>query len=85
MDRPRLMPEDTPDAMTQAWADCLRWSIGRDDILDSFIEEKDLNADSVLSGEIAIGDSYILWFNEHIWGPIQEHWIMAADTGDAIQ
>jgi hypothetical protein len=35
-DRPELMPDDTPTYMAPAWLGCIRWALGKSDILAAF-------------------------------------------------
>lgn len=79
MDRPRLMPADTPDFMADAWASCLVWAIGKDECFAMYCTERELDLDlevTAIAVKVksvsALGDDFILWFNERIWGQCGE-------------
>lgn len=82
MDRPKLMPADTPDFMANAWMDCLRWSLGKDDILDAFIGSPGF--DPAEDSEDVVGPQYIAWFNENVWGTMSETALRSAHTAGGV-
>ena len=81
MDILALKPADTPDYMTDAWASCMYWAIGRPDIWDEFTRDTGIDyapARNVI--ERAIDEAsgvhertlreFILWANVNVWGPV---------------
>lgn len=69
--------------MRMAWADCLLWAIGFHPILAQF--EKDTGVkyraprgglemmiDEATGANAALAEKFITWFNENIWGDINE-------------
>jgi hypothetical protein len=83
--RPKLMPAGTPDYMAGAWASCLSWAIGKDEMRADFEKETgrhwspprsglDRAIDEATGADRAYIEAFITWFNEHVWGnePIED-------------
>lgn len=77
--RPPLMPADTPDYAAPAWASCMQWAIGNDDIRAAFdadtgnhYEAPKTALDRMVDDATGHGSAYIKafveWANEHVWG-----------------
>lgn len=77
--RPRLMPLTTPDYMAPAWAGCLHWAIGCDEIREAFFEQTgcrwspprnglDRMIDEATGADRAFIEKFVGWFNENVWG-----------------
>lgn len=84
-ERPRLMPSDTLDYMAPAWADCMHWVLGEEQIRAAFEAETghayqppqsglEKMIDEATGHGTAYIEAFIRWANENIWGPIDgEH------------
>ena len=81
MDRPALMPADTPDFMAPAWASCISWAIAEPDVLAAFRAETgntwqpgktglEQAIDRASGADRAFMEAFINWANVHVWGPI---------------
>lgn len=79
MNRPPLMPADTPDYMAQAWVDCLHSAIGNDKIRAAFEAATgntytppksglDRMIDEATGHGSAYVKAFIEWANENVWG-----------------
>lgn len=79
MDRPELMPADTPDYMAPAWVGCMQWAIGKPEIRAAFEAETghhysppqspiDRMIDQATSHGSAYVKAFVLWANENVWG-----------------
>lgn len=67
------MPADTPDFMAGAWANCLSWAVHSDTILSAYCEEMNVDLFKLNVTDVpAMGDDFILWFNERVWGQMDE-------------
>lgn len=77
------MPADTPDYMAPAWASCLYWAIGDPAVLADFraaIGNKwtppatgiDRMIDEATGADRAFIEAFVAWFNDHVWGPIED-------------
>jgi hypothetical protein len=85
-----MPPENTPEYMWPAWAGCLHWASGNEDVIKAFESDTGLkwspprNAIDVMIDE-ATGASenhllrFVSWFNENIWGDP-----FGADSGDSV-
>jgi len=77
------LPEDTPEYMAPAYFGCLRWALGKEEILNQF--EKDTGKfiliarsglDKLIDESTGFDPSadflraFVPWFNEWIWGAI---------------
>lgn len=74
-----LMPSDP--IMIAAWLGCLRYSLGRPDILDDFRKDTGNNwtpgksgldqmIDRATGAELEFFRSFAKWHNENIWGEV---------------
>lgn len=81
MDRPSLMPADTPDFMAPAWASCMSWAIVQPNVLAAFRAETgntwtpgktglEQAIDSASGADRAFMEAFITWANVNVWGPI---------------
>jgi len=79
--RPRLMPASTPDFMAPAWAGCLRWAVGKQEILDAFAHETgnqwkpgrsglDRMIDEATGADRKFFEAFVAWFNVNVWGEV---------------
>lgn len=75
-----LKPADTPDYMTQAWVDFLRWAFGVKELIDQFRAETgnywtpattpiDQMIDNATGANREFCEEYIKWLNHNVWGP----------------
>jgi hypothetical protein len=76
-----LMPADTPDYMTDAWASCMSWAIGEPEIVGAFRADTgnkwrpaqsglDAMIDKATGADKAFVEAFIRWANDNVWGPI---------------
>ena len=67
--------------MTQAWVDCLRWSVTEPEMLAAFRADTgcdftpgltpiDWMIDGATGRQRAFVEQYVAWFNENIWGEV---------------
>ncbi len=91
---PDLIPSDP--LMAAAWAGCLQWAVGDETILAQFQSDTGVVAppmprnaieamiDDAAGVNNAIGEKFIRWFNENVWGDLE---LVAGDSprteGDA--
>ena len=75
------MPKDP--LMQIAWADCLRWAIKEQKIIDQYLKETgdkwtagrsplDRMIDEASGADKAFVIRFVQWFNENIWGSENE-------------
>ena len=79
MDRPPLMPANTPTYMAPAWASCVLWCATDPDMIAEFkadtgIEYRppanglDVLIDKATGTGAEIGRRFVEWVNEKVWG-----------------
>lgn len=77
--RPKGMPDDTPDYAAPAWAACLSWAIGKAEIRAEFEAETGRRytapktpIDAAIDKATGYSDAYVAafieWANANIWG-----------------
>lgn len=71
IERPRLIPADTPDYMIPAWASALNVAVNDKRIFNLWITERNIDVTAAISKPLTrdLVDNFVLWFNETIWGP----------------
>lgn len=63
-----LMPGDTPDYMAAAWAGCIRYAAGNQEIISEFCRGTERTAYDPC--EKSCVEAFIRWVNVHFWGPV---------------
>lgn len=76
-------PDTTPDYMWPAWEGCLRWALGKDEILNAFRAETgnqwhpgrtpiDRMIDKATGVDREFMVAFVAWFNENVWGDVSD-------------
>jgi hypothetical protein len=76
-----LMPVHTPEYMAPAWISCLHWAAGKQEVVTAYRKETGDNykpslvpieqmIDQATGRQEAFLRSFVGWFNQSIWGPM---------------
>ncbi len=76
-----LLPDDTPDYMTDAWIACIVWAAGEDGIMDVFRADTgfawipgktgiERMIDQATGADQQFVEAFVRWVNVKIWGPV---------------
>lgn len=75
------MPSGEYAYMRPAWASCLQWCIGDDDMIRNFYENTgcsyqaprnalDAMIDKETGNDRRFVEQFVKWFNKYVWGPM---------------